>query len=175
MEFDILNLMYALSPVKVMVLKSTPYIPTLRASLQKGSEERIPRLYAQILEELGYVEILDKLPSPQELTKLRFSHIQQRSSLMKLDDYFYISVSGMVTKLEEKAKKETDIMLLKVVERAKEDFSEVYNIRISNIFRAIQFRSLDTISKFLTLEERTLATLLYQLLESWLRRYTLVR
>jgi hypothetical protein len=164
-----------LSPVKVMVLRNTPYIPALGTSLQKGSEERIPRIYAQILEELGYVEILDKVPSTQELTKLRFSHIQQRTMLMKLDDYFYISISNMIAKLEEKAKKEADITLLRIVERAKEDFNEIHNIRIANILRAIQFRSLDTVLKFLTIEERTLATSLYKLLECWLQKYTLLR
>jgi hypothetical protein len=154
-----------------MVLKSTPYIPVLGTSLQKGSEERIPRLYAQLLEELGYVEILDKTPSPQELIKLRFAHIQQRSLLVKLDDNFYALVSNAITKLENKAKKEADITLLKVVERAKEDLNEIYNIRIANILRAVQFKNLDTISKFLTLEERVLAMLLFQLLDQWFRRY----
>jgi DNA replication initiation complex subunit (GINS family) len=81
----------------------------------------------------------------------------------------------MIAKLEEKAKKEADITLLRIVERAKEDFNEIHNIRIANILRAIQFRSLDTVLKFLTIEERTLATSLYKLLECWLQKYTLLR
>ncbi|MEL9939900.1 MAG: hypothetical protein QW632_01730 [Ignisphaera sp.] len=158
-----------------MVLRSVPYNPLLGSALQKGSEEKVPRWIAQILEEKGFVEILEKPYSPQELTRIRFSHTQQRATLSKLDDFFYINTVTAINKLGEKAKKETDIELLRIVDRAKEDFNEISNIRLSHIVRAIQFQSLDTISKSLTVEEKILSMLIQKIMSTWLKKYVLIR
>ncbi|MEM0026777.1 MAG: hypothetical protein QXT53_03115 [Ignisphaera sp.] len=167
--------MYYSTPVKVMVLRSVPYNPLLGSALQKGSEEKIPRWIAQILEEKGFVEILEKPYSPQELTKIRFSHTQQRVTLNKLDDFFYINTIATINKLGEKAKKETDIELLRIIDRVKEDFNEISNMRLSYIVRAIQFQGLDTISKSLTIEEKLLSMLIQKIMLTWLKKYALIR
>jgi len=171
----LLDILYYSTPVKVMILKSVPYIPLLGTALQKGSEEKIPRWVAQILEEKGFVEILEKPYSIQEVTKIRFSHTQQRLGLSKLDDYFYINTINMLNRLEEKARKESDLQMLKTLDRAKEDFNEISNIRLSNIIRAVQFRSLETILKSLSVEEKVLSILMQKTLITWLRKYTLLR
>ena len=170
-EFELLKHIYMLSPVKVMVLKTVPSIPVLGSSLQKGSEEKMPRFIAEVLEKLGYVEILEKAPSPQDLTKMRFAHTQQRSTLVKLDDFFYIIVRDTITKLEEKAKKDIDITLIKIVDRAKEDFNEIFNLRLAVILRALQFGNLESVVKSLSIEEKTMAVGIQKLLESWTRQF----
>jgi hypothetical protein len=174
-DVGLLDLLYNMALVRVMVLKPIPELPIIHSSLYKGSEAVIPRWLAEILEEGGYVEILDGSLTPQDLARLRFIHTQQRGRLSKLEEYFFIRSKSNIEALESKARKVGDITLLKSVERMKEDFTEIVNIRLSMIFKAIQLKGIDTIEKELSIEEKVLINKLRKILSYWLEKFVELR
>ncbi|MCS7111792.1 MAG: hypothetical protein N3E36_07205 [Sulfolobales archaeon] len=174
-DIELLELLYTLIPVRTMVLKPIGEMPLLTSSIYKGSEVMISRWLAEILEEENYVEILDNTLTSQDLAKLRFMHTQQRGRLLKLDEYFFTKARIAIEALESEAKKVSDIVLLKSVERMKEDFTEIANIRLSAILKAIQLKGVDTVEKELSIEERVLINRFRKILFCWLQKFVELR
>jgi len=174
LELELLSDLYVLKPVRVMVLRYFSLEPFMDLTLQKGSEVSIPRWIAEILEKNGIVEILDKSITPQELSKIKFSQIQQKSQIIKIEDFFYIKMKKAIEDLETKAKKEGDINLLKIVEKMREDFADISRLRLSFIIRAIQLGGLDVIEKNLTIEEKVLVNLIKSILGTWSNKFALI-
>ncbi len=167
LELELLNNLYILKPVRVMVLRYFSLEPFMNLTLQKGSEISLPRWIAEILEKNGIVEILDKTITPQELSKVKFSQIQQKSQIIRIEDFFYIKIRKTIDDLEAKAKREGDINLLKIVEKMREDFTDISRLRLSFIIRAVQLGGLDVIEKNLSIEERLLVNLIKSILNTW--------
>ncbi|MEM0006353.1 MAG: hypothetical protein QXJ56_00335 [Ignisphaera sp.] len=174
-DTELLDLLYSIAPVRAMVLRPIGEIPLLVSPLYKGSEAVLPRWLAEILEKKNYVEILDDSLTPQDLARLRFMHTQQRGRLSKLDEYFFIKARVNIETLELEAKRLGDIVLLKSIERMKEDFTEITNIRLSTIFKAIQLKGVDMIEKELTIEEKVLINKFRKILSHWLQKFAEVR
>ncbi len=174
-DIELLKLLYAVAPVRAMVLRPMEEIPLLIPSIYKGSEIVLSRWLAEILEKKNYIEILNGILTPQDLAKLRFMHTQQRGRLSKLDEYFFIRARIAIEALEAEAKKAGDIALLKSVERMKEDFTEITSIRLYTIFKAIQLKGIDTIEKELSIEEKVLINKFRKILYCWLQKFIELR
>lgn len=167
-----LSLLHKYMPVKVMVLKNVPLIPLLGSAYQRGSEASIPYFVAEALEAEGYVEVLDKFYSAQELSKYRFIHSQQKGKLVKLEDFFYIKAVESIKAVEARARREGDITLIRALDRMRDDFNEIFNARFATILRAVQFRGAEVLAKDLSVEEKLLLKLLSDIVSRWMERYT---
>ncbi len=174
LELELLNDLYTLRPVKVMVLRYFSLEPFMNITLQKGSEISLPRWIAEVLEKNGIVEILDRAITPQELSKIKFSQIQQKSQIIRIDDFFYVRIRKSIEDLEAKAKRESDINLLKIVEKMREDFSDVSRLRLSFIIRAVQLGGLDVVEKNLSIEEKLLVNIIKSILNTWFNKVILI-
>ncbi|ADM28298.1 Protein of unknown function DUF1288 [Ignisphaera aggregans DSM 17230] len=174
LELELLNNLYILKPVRVMVLRYFSLEPFMNLTLQKGSEISLPRWIAEILEKNGIVEILDRTITPQELSKIKFSQMQQKSQIIRIEDFFYIKMKKTIEDLETKAKKEGDINLLKIVEKMREDFADISRLRLSFIIRAVQLGGLDVIEKNLAIEEKLLVNLIKSTLSTWSNKFALI-
>lgn len=154
------------------MLRSYKSIPGVDSPLNKGSQVMIPRFIAERLEMQGIVETYDNTISQQDLAKAKFSHIQQKGSIPKVDEFFYMKVKSTINKLLSKAKSEGDIILLRNIEKMREDFMDVFNMRISAIFRAFQLGGVDIVDRNCTLEEKTLVNTIKSFYSKWFKEYT---
>lgn len=171
LQLRMLRLMYELQPVRVNVLRTCKTIPGMDTPIQKGSQISLPRFVAEILEGYGIAEIVESTLTYQDIAKVKFSHMQQRGNIPKIDDFFYTKVKDSVKRLISKAKTESDIVLLRNVEKMYTDFTDISNTRISAIFRAFQLRSVDVIEKNCTIEERLLISLIKSVYDKWIKEY----
>lgn len=171
-QLKLLKLLYELQPIKVTVLRSYgATLPVLDSSLQKGSQTLLPRIIAETLEDHGIVETVENIVSQQDLAKAKFSHMQQRGSIPKVDEFFYTKVKKSVEKLMSKARLEGDIVLLRNVEKMRGDFLDILNIRITSIFRAFQLRGVDILEKNCSIEEKVLINSVKSVYDNWVREY----
>lgn len=171
LQLKLLKMLYELQPVKATVLRSCRSIPIVDSILHKGSQTAIPRVIAEVLELYGIVETYDNLITQQDLAKIKFTHMQQRGSVPKIDDFFYIKVKNSIEKTSLKAKSEGDIALLRSVEKMQEDFIDISSTRVSLIFRAFQLGGIDIIERNCSLEEKVLINNIQAMYNKWLKEY----
>lgn len=171
LPLKLLKLMYKLQPIRVTVLRSCKNIPIVDSPLQKGSQVMLPRVIAEALESYGVVEIAENIVSYQDLAKTKFSHMQQRGTLPRVEDFFYIKIKNSIEKLLAKAKFEGDIVLLRNIEKMRSDFLDISNIRISTIFRAFQLGGVDILEKNCTIEEKILMNAIRSMYDRWVKEY----
>ncbi|MEM1646128.1 MAG: hypothetical protein QXL96_09745 [Ignisphaera sp.] len=170
-QLKLLKLLYKLQPTRVTVLRSCKTIPIIDTPIQKGSQISLPRIIAETLESYGVVEVEEKIVSHQDVAKVKFTHMQQRGSIPKIDEFFYTRVKDSVNKLLAKAKNEGDIILLRTVEKIREDFIDVSNNRLSSIFRAFQLKGIDIIEKNCTMEERMFVNMVKSMYIKWVKEF----
>ncbi|MEM2661188.1 MAG: hypothetical protein QXS74_07700 [Nitrososphaeria archaeon] len=170
-QLKLLRLLYELQPTRVTVLRSCKAIPVMDTSIQKGSQISLPRIIAETLEFYGIVEVEEKIVSHQDIAKVKFSHMQQRGGMPKIDDFFYTKVKDSVNKLLTKAKNEGDIILLRTIEKIREDFIDVSNNRLSSIFRAFQLKGIDIVEKNCTMEEKIFLNMIKSIYIKWTKEY----
>ncbi|MEM0490340.1 MAG: hypothetical protein QXD93_00365 [Ignisphaera sp.] len=171
MILRLLKLMYELQPVKTTILKSCKKIPLIDSSLQKGSQVPLPRALAKILENNGLAEITEGIISQQDLARVRFSHMQQKGSLLKIDDFFYMKAKESIKMFMVKAKTEGDIVTLRTTEKMREDFTDIASVRLSGILRALQLGGIDIIEKNCTIEEKILINIIQNNYNQWIKEF----
>lgn len=171
LQLRLLELMYELRPIKANVLRSCEPIPIIDSPIQKGSQISLPKVIAETLETYGVVEVAENIISHQDIAKVKFSHMQQRGAIPKIDDFFYAKVKDGIKKLLAKAKSEGDIVILRSIEKMHEDFVDISNIRLSTILRAFQLRGVDIIEKNCTIEERVLVNMFKSIHSKWIKEY----
>ena len=170
-ELELLELAYMLKPVRAIVLQSLGSIPGIDTPLQRGSEVTLPLWLAETLEKFECVEIQGKIFTPSEISKLRFQH-RQHAQIPKLEeDFFYIKARKSIEDIELRAKRETDYVLIRAVEKAKQDLFEIFKSRFSTILKAIQLEGVNTVVRQLTLEERVMTLKIANLIDEWKRRF----
>lgn len=168
---ELLKLLYELQPVRTTMIKSCEKIPMINEQLHKGSQLPIPRFFARILEKNGLAEISENVLLQQDLARTRFSHMQQKGSLLKIDDFFYSKARENIKFVTTKAKLESDIAVLRISEKMREDFIDIVNTRMSIVFRALQLGGIDLIEKNCTIEEKTLIELIHSIYSKWLKEF----
>jgi DNA replication factor GINS len=171
LQLKLLNILYELQPIRTTVLRSCKNIPVIDVTLQKGSQISLPRFMAEILESQGIVEVGEGIIAQQDIAKVKFAHMQQRGGIPKIDEFFYTKVKYSIKKLLSKAKLEGDIVLLRTVEKMREDFIDISSIRLSALFRAFQLKGVDVIEKSCTMEEKELLNIIKTAYNKWIKEY----
>jgi len=172
LQLRMLRLMYELQPVRVNVLRTCKTIPGMDTPIQKGSQISLPRFVAEILEGYGIAEIVESTLTYQDIAKVKFSHMQQRGNIPKIDDFFYTKVKDSVKRLISKAKTESDIVLLRNVRKDVYGTLPIYLIPGSQLYSgSFQLRSVDVIEKNCTIEERLLISLIKSVYDKWIKEY----
>jgi len=170
-QLRLLKLLYELQPVRTTILRSCKGLPVIDVPLQKGSQASLPRFIAEVFELHGIAEVGEGIVVQQDIAKVKFAHMQQRGGIPKIDEFFYTKVKDSIKKLFNKARSEGDIVLLRTIEKMREDFIDISNIRLTSMFRAFQLKSIDVIEKNCTTEEKILVNTIKMVYDKWVKEY----
>ena len=170
-----LEVSFMLSPAKVTVLRNFGKIPFIEEALSRGTEIEIPRWLALILEKWKVVELSpDERPRLDSIAKAKIleRNMERRGlrALAKLHPFFYIMTRLMIRELEDKARKELNISILKEIDTIRSSLYDVLKLRLGKIMDAALMGAISTeLVDSMTFEEKVLFMKLSSMIRSWHR------
>jgi len=172
---ELIELSYRLKPVRVMVVKDygSLEIDGVMYELRRGTEVEIPRWIAEVLEEIGVVEILETGLSLEDIARIHFSthSVKSMRELERLPENFYIQAKEYLKELETRIRRELNPMLLEEKQKAELYLVEIVNRRLNMIIQVLRSpASLAEIYEKFSEEEKLLADALRGLIEEWRKK-----
>lgn len=172
---ELIELSYKLKPVRVMVVKDygSLEIDGVMYELRRGTEVEIPRWIAEVLEEIGVVEILETGLSLEDIARIHFSthSVKSMRELERLPENFYIQAKEYLKELETRIRRELNPMLLEEKQKAELYLVEIVNRRLNMIIQVLRSpASLAEIYEKFSEEEKLLADALRGLIEEWRKK-----
>ncbi len=163
---------YRLRPIRVMVVKDYGRITIDGAeyTLNKGAEIEVPRWLADILEEMGVANPVERGLDIEDITRVHFSTLNARTpaELEPLPRDFYMEALRYIERLSVRIKREFNASLLEEQQKAVRYLLEIIDRRLTLILQSIRSpASIAEISSKLSPEELVLLNSLKESLEIW--------
>lgn len=163
---------YRLRPIRVMVVKDygTITVDGVEYTLSKGAEIEVPRWLADVLEEMGVANPVERGLDIEDITRVHFSTLNARTpaELEPLPRDFYLEALRYIERLSARVKKEFDASLLEEQQKAMRYLLEIIDRRLTLILQSIRSpTSIAEISSKLSPEELVLLNSLRESLETW--------
>ena len=166
----LVSLDYELRGVRVLFLRDYPRLPLAGGVVdaRKGDEMDLPRWQARVLEDMGVVEVRERLPDLNDINMYHYREKRGRAAnqLQPLPEDFYLRVSEFVAKLNEAIRENPSSTLIRDRETAEKNTIDLAETRLAKLVRLAQTEG-GELKERMTLEERIIFDVLRGIIGGW--------
>lgn len=144
--------------------------------LTRGAEYSVPRWLANILVSENIARFKNAELSTERLSNIAYNEesLTQKLQLVKVPQYFYLSVNNNIREIENKLKKTMDISLLEEYKKIEELLYTIGRVRVKKILNYVLLPSIpQDIADKLCEEEKVLYNNIKGALTIWMKKLNL--